>query len=301
MSQTSSASSRRKHLTKSEADALGWLSRTELAQQYRMKPAPEQKPAGTVWQGHFAYDVYAISEATHMRPYKAPTEAQRAALARGRELRGTQACASSGCPERVDLVMWEGPLCPACDERKRRKYCINAFKRWEARGGLVIDVETTGLDWDAEIIELCVLDQHGNTLIDTLVKPTGPVPEEASAIHGIYDHDLTGAPTWPEIHDRVYQTIEGRALLTYNAVFERRMLIEAALKYGKPPPQLSTFCAMELFAEWHGETTGYGDYRWRSLGDAAAIMGITRTGQHRAKDDCITTLALARAIIRETL
>ncbi|CAH0535465.1 hypothetical protein VST7929_03039 [Vibrio stylophorae] len=64
---------------------------------------------------------------------------------------------------------------------------------------IYLDTETTGLDDNAEIIEISIISESGHVLLDTLVKPSQTVSAEATAIHGITDADLVGAPTWPEI------------------------------------------------------------------------------------------------------
>ena len=37
---------------------------------------------------------------------------------------------------------------------------------------LILDTETTGLDAHDEVIQLGIVDMHGNVLLDTLVRPT---------------------------------------------------------------------------------------------------------------------------------
>ncbi len=44
---------------------------------------------------------------------------------------------------------------------------------------MILDTETTGL-YDAEIVELSIIDTAGNVLLDTLVRPTRPIPAEAT-------------------------------------------------------------------------------------------------------------------------
>ncbi|HHJ4165905.1 TPA: exonuclease domain-containing protein, partial [Raoultella ornithinolytica] len=56
---------------------------------------------------------------------------------------------------------------------------------WLEEGFLFIDTETTGLGEDAEIVEICIIDSHGSIMLNTLIKPTKPIPDEAIAIHGI--------------------------------------------------------------------------------------------------------------------
>ena len=86
-------------------------------------------------------------------------------------------------------------------------------RAWLAANALILDTETTGLGDDAEVVELAVIDCAGAVLLDTLVRPSGPVPAEAAAIHGITDAMLAGAPTWSEIHARFCDLVEGRQVL----------------------------------------------------------------------------------------
>lgn len=69
---------------------------------------------------------------------------------------------------------------------KQLKYSISLLaQQWLDDNRLFIDTETTGLGDDAEIVEICIIDSHGFILLNTLVKPTKPIPDEAIAIHGI--------------------------------------------------------------------------------------------------------------------
>lgn len=66
----------------------------------------------------------------------------------------------------------------------------------ERPNALILDTETTGLDGDAEVVELAVIDCAGSVPLDTLVRPIGPIPVEAAAIHGITDAMLLGYSSW---------------------------------------------------------------------------------------------------------
>jgi hypothetical protein len=48
-----------------------------------------------------------------------------------------------------------------------------------------LGTETTGIDGDAEVIEIAIIDIRGYVLLDTLIRPQGDIPAEATAIHGI--------------------------------------------------------------------------------------------------------------------
>ena len=74
---------------------------------------------------------------------------------------------------------------------------------------VVLDTETTGLDEDAEIVEIAIVDSTGKVLLDTLVKPSKPLPVycEASEIHGITNEMLVNAPNWQDIYEKVSRAI----------------------------------------------------------------------------------------------
>ena len=178
-------------------------------------------------------------------------------------------------------------------------------RAWLAANALILDTETTGLDADAEVVELAVIDCAGAVLLDTLVRPSGPVPAEAAAVHGITDAMLADAPTWSEIHDRFCDLVEGRQVVIYSREFDVRVINQTARRYGLQAPQgfdlaldgSAVHCAMQAYAGFHGEwSEEKGQYRWQRLSAAAAQQGVTVTNAHRALGDCLMTLGVVRAM-----
>ena len=178
-------------------------------------------------------------------------------------------------------------------------------RAWLAANALILDTETTGLGDDAEVVELAVIDCAGAVLLDTLVRPSGPVPAEAAAIHGITDAMLAEAPTWSEIHARFCDLVEGRQVVIYSREFDVRVINQTARRYGLQAPQGfdlvldpgSIHCAMQAYAEFRGEWSAEkGQYRWQKLSAAAAQQGVTVTNAHRALGDCLMTLGVVRAM-----
>ena len=178
-------------------------------------------------------------------------------------------------------------------------------RAWLEANALILDTETTGLGDDAEVVELAVIDCAGAVLLDTLVRPSGPVPAEAAAIHGITDAMLADAPTWSEIHDRFCDLVEGRQVVIYSREFDVRVINQTARRYGLQAPQGfdlvldqgSIHCAMQAYAEFRGEWSAEkGQYRWQKLSAAAAQQGVTVTNAHRALGDCLMTLGVVRAM-----
>ena len=187
----------------------------------------------------------------------------------------------------------------------RREAISRQARAWLEANALILDTETTGLGDDAEVVELALVDCAGAVLLDTLVRPSGPVPAEAAAIHGITDAMLAGAPTWSEILARFCDLVEGRQVVIYNREFDVRVIRQTAHRYGLPAPQgfdleldgSAVHCAMQAYAGFHGEwSEEKGQYRWQRLSAAAAQQGVTVTNAHRALGDCLMTLGVVRAM-----
>ena len=189
---------------------------------------------------------------------------------------------------------------PASRGQISRQVCA-----WLDANALILDTETTGLDADAEVVELAVIDCAGTVLLDTLVRPSGPVPAEAAAIHGITDAMLAAAPTWSEIHARFCDLVEGRQVVIYNHEFDVRVINQTARRYGLQAPQGfdlvlepgSIHCAMQAYAGFYGAwNEEKKSYRWQKLSAAAAQQGVTVTNAHSALGDCLMTLGVVRAM-----
>lgn len=89
---------------------------------------------------------------------------------------------------------------------------------------MVVDVETTGIKFDSEIIELAIIGKRGDVLFHSLIKPKNKVSPEAFKIHGIGDAQLVNAPTFAEVADEVHALLSGQVLVAHNAYFDRTKL-----------------------------------------------------------------------------
>lgn len=86
---------------------------------------------------------------------------------------------------------------------------------------MFFDLETTGINIAKDkIVEISVLKvmPNGKEEQKTIrVNPEMHIPEQASAIHGIYDDDVKDCPTFKEIAKDLARYIEGCDLGGYNS------------------------------------------------------------------------------------
>lgn len=152
---------------------------------------------------------------------------------------------------------------------------------------VIVDTETTGLDGVAEVVQIGVIDQDGAVLLDTLVRPTRPIPEGATRIHGITNAMVAAAPTFAEILPQLQGVLRDRTVVIFNAAYDRRMFDQSAMRNGIGVLALdcgATYhCAMKQYSDFVGERTSKGSgYKRQSLPN----------GDHSAIGDCRATLAL---------
>jgi len=184
---------------------------------------------------------------------------------------------------------------------------------------IILDTETTGLSEYDEIIEICLIDLNGNILLNTLIKPTVPIPEGASRIHGIYDKDVENAPKWSEIYQDVINILKDKKVNIYNSDFDIDMINQtsdiyeldniAHIKHKKSYENKSNVyyrctgdfifvnyhCVMLEYADvWGDYHEYYNNNRWQSLSDAAEqqSIDISDLTTHRAYADCEITRRL---------
>jgi len=178
-----------------------------------------------------------------------------------------------------------------------RQQAIQIARSKLALDPLYLDTETTGLERSSEIIEICILDNQGAALFQSLVKPLRRIPNDAIRIHGITNEDVQRAPNWLVVWPQVENLLAGRTVGIYNAEFDLRMIQQTHTFYNirfTSITPFSPFCIMKLYAQYHGDwNRARGSYRWHSLEDAGRYCRIPLPNSHRAFDDTL----LARAIL----
>lgn len=249
------------------------FSKGRLRDEFRMKPKPDAEPVTFYKNGYGGkFGVYKISDCVPMkaRSTKPPSEKQK----RARAILAVTAKLNS----------------------KEAKTSSRAV-RWLDENPLFLDTETTGLDDQAQIIELAISDAQGTILLETKLRPSVSIDPEAEDVHGLTIEFLANAPTWPEVSDQVRKILCGRALVIFNADFDTRMFRQTAAAYGESVEwvsELKTHCAMYLAADAFGPTNRHGSI---SLADAVDFAGVTwRGAAHGAVADTLATVDLVQAI-----
>lgn len=160
-----------------------------------------------------------------------------------------------------------------------------------SQGGFsCLDTETTGVDAVAEMSEIGITDHKGETIYQSLVKPTSSVKSAAAAITGIDDKKLRESLTLLEQRDAIQKALVAKPLmLIYNAEFDVRVIQQSAFHAGLDEFELPRIDDVMLhFSRWVGEwNPRQDDYAWHRL-----------EGGHRAVGDCQCMIALVQKMAR---
>jgi len=187
----------------------------------------------------------------------------------------------------------------------------------ELPNAVFLDTETTGLGHNDQIVEIAIIDHHGRALLETLVRPTVPIGEEAQAVHGITAADLVAAPTFPDILPRIVAAVLDRHVVIYNRDFDTRLLAQTLAAHdlltgegtlrqrldGVFAPR-AWHCAMLTYAEFWGDwNSRCHGYTWQSLAKAVSQQGCRLPDglrAHRARADAELTRQLVLKMIAQT-
>lgn len=191
-------------------------------------------------------------------------------------------------------------------EPRRKKAAANIRANWKELLGredvLILDTETTGLDKNAELVEIALLDTAGNVRLNEPVLPQAPIHAKAKEAHGLDEAKLRklGAKPYPEIHPKVDKLLSGcSVLLVYNAEFDVRMLNQTLERYRIRPEAgedaerpVHWVCVMKEYAAYRQDGR-----RSHRLEDAIRHEGGSPNQEHRALADCRMTLELMQRVV----
>jgi DNA polymerase III epsilon subunit family exonuclease len=167
-------------------------------------------------------------------------------------------------------------------------------------GYAVFDCETTGTDPEVdEIVSLAIvlLDQDGveTGRFSSLVRPSCPIPEDATSVHGIRDVDVADAPTFDQFAGRLLELLEGHVFVAHNASFDLAMLHGAfqAAKLEYRPAVVA--CTLDAFRVLEPLAA---DHRLETLCER---HGVALDDAHDATGDALAAAALVRVLLERDL
>jgi DNA polymerase III epsilon subunit family exonuclease len=119
-------------------------------------------------------------------------------------------------------------------------------------GYAVFDCETTGIDPEQdEIVSFALLrlDAGGAEFARSVyyVRPSRPIPAEATAVHGITDDDVAHAPRFWELAPELLWLLEGAVFVAHNASFDLAMLRHGLASVGCAYEPPGVACTLEAF------------------------------------------------------
>lgn len=154
---------------------------------------------------------------------------------------------------------------------------------------IVIDTETTGLDARrARVVQIAAVQVNGGVIeaqaaLDAIIDPGGPIPREATAIHGISDADVSGQPRFFDIAASLDRMWQGRLVVGHSLAYDFAVLRrehEAAGLAWKAPRALDVRPLARLVAPTLAN---------HSLDSLCGWLGVAVEGRHTALGDARAT------------
>lgn len=155
---------------------------------------------------------------------------------------------------------------------------------------IVLDVETTGLDYKKErMVEFAAIRLENGKMKDrfeTLINPEQHIRKSSIAIHGITEEDVKDAPTEAEVMPLILDFIGDYPIVAHNAIFDYSFINEASIRQTGNPIQNTRIDSQMMFKEIYPELESCG------LESLMTKFNIEFSTRHRAMAD---TEGLAKA------
>ncbi len=167
---------------------------------------------------------------------------------------------------------------------------IQRMNKKRRRNGLLtsyvlLDIETTGLSCETDkILEIGYVEVGGGRIVSqqSILISVDKIPEEIIKLTGITPELVTrdGSDLKSAI-ERVFEMIDDRNVLIYNAEFDLAFLKKGAKSCGIDFPDIHLLDVLELSKKMIKDAPNY------KLGTIASLLGITNKQPHRALGDCL--------------
>lgn len=150
---------------------------------------------------------------------------------------------------------------------------------------IALDLETTGLDAArAHIVQIGAVPVSGAALLDAdayeqLIDPGVPIPASSTAVHGIDDAAVAGAPALAAVWDALAGQLDGRVVIGHTIGFDLTVLAAEARRHGLPWRKPRALCVRML------ATVAAPTLASHSLDALAGWLGLATRNRHRALGD----------------
>lgn len=181
-----------------------------------------------------------------------------------------------------------------------------SLPHWITRVG-VFDLETTGVDVEHDRIvsaHVGLLDAGGREIAarDWLADPGMPIPDGATAVHGISTeharrHGRQGAEVVREVTAALRSLLsQGVPIVAYNAAYDFSLLAHESHRHGIPPLEDPSPIIDPLVLD-----KAYDRYRpgKRTLEVVAALYAVRLEDAHEAAADAVAAGRVAQALARQ--
>ena len=155
---------------------------------------------------------------------------------------------------------------------------------------IVLDVETTGLDYTKErMVEFAAIRLENGKMKDrfeTLINPEQHIRKSSIAIHGITEEDVKDAPTEAEVMPMILDFIGDYPIVAHNAIFDYSFINEASIRQTGKPITNARIDSQMMFKEIYPDLESCG------LESLMTKFNVEFSTRHRAMAD---TEGLAKA------
>lgn len=159
---------------------------------------------------------------------------------------------------------------------------------------VVVDVETTGGSPQhghrvTEVAAVRVVGGEVRESFASLVDPCRHIPRMITALTGITDEMVRGAPRFEEIAPELMDVLGGRVFVAHNAAFDWRFVCSELERTTGSTLEGRQLCTVRLARRLLPQLPS------RSLDGLAEYFGLEIASRHRALDDAVAT---ARVLVR---
>lgn len=175
------------------------------------------------------------------------------------------------------------------------------------RSIVVLDTETASVAGAPHLLEIGavrVVDGEAVDQFQSLVRPQVPIEAEATAVHGITDDDVRGAPDARDVLPRFVEWLGDDWLAAHNARYDAGVLGFECVRCGLAPPTSPMLDTLKLARRFLADSPDHRletlcqhleievDAHHRALPDAVACWKVLEAAAERAGPPSATTAEL---------